>query len=144
MAYADHISVSRGFYRHHGIDCGDGTVIHFDGDVFGRSAGSVLRSPVRVFASGGRVAVERHDRCADPDVVIRRAHSSLGLEGFHILRNNCEHFATWCKTGRASSAQVRNFGVILTSCACAIAAMIAAETARRRSSCSMAFAKELF
>ncbi|HRT20579.1 MAG TPA: lecithin retinol acyltransferase family protein, partial [Candidatus Hydrogenedentes bacterium] len=31
MARGDHIKVRRFLYSHHGIDCGDGTVIHYTG-----------------------------------------------------------------------------------------------------------------
>ena len=32
--------------------------------------------------------------------------SRLGEQNYNLLFNNCEHFATWCKTGRHSSGQV--------------------------------------
>ena len=30
----------------------------------------------------------------------------LGEQNYNLLFNNCEHFATWCKTGRHRSGQV--------------------------------------
>ncbi len=30
-------------------------------------------------------------------VIIERALSQLGQKGFHLVFNNCEHFATWCR-----------------------------------------------
>jgi hypothetical protein len=38
--------------------------------------------------------------------VIQRAESRLGEVEYGIFENNCEHFATWCVTGEANSAQV--------------------------------------
>ncbi|PVD22497.1 hypothetical protein C0Q70_18311 [Pomacea canaliculata] len=38
--------------------------------------------------------------------IVQRALSKLGEEGYNILMKNCEHFATWCRYGEASSDQV--------------------------------------
>ena len=32
-------------------------------------------------------------------LVLARANSLLGLEGYNLLKRNCENFATFCKTG---------------------------------------------
>ena len=34
--------------------------------------------------------------------------SRIGEQNYNLLFNNCEHFATWCKTGRHHSAQVNS------------------------------------
>jgi len=36
---------------------------------------------------------------------IARANSLLGEADYNALINNCEHFATWCKTGHSFSVQ---------------------------------------
>ena len=59
MAKGDHIKVSRkGVYTHHGIDMGDGTVIHFSGEIadLGENA-TVERVSVEKFANGGKIKV---------------------------------------------------------------------------------------
>ena len=38
---------------------------------------------------------------------VQRAYSRLGEKKYSLISNNCEHFAIWCKTGRAQSSQVR-------------------------------------
>jgi hypothetical protein len=38
--------------------------------------------------------------------VIARAQSRLGEVRYNLALNNCEHFATWCKTGHHVSGQV--------------------------------------
>jgi hypothetical protein len=109
MARGDHLYVDRlgGLYSHHGIDCGDGTVIHYWPDgVLLRS--SVKRTTLREFAEGGSVRVRSYADCDPPETVIGRAVSSLGARGFDPLTSNCEHFAVWCKTGRVESHQVRS------------------------------------
>lgn len=42
-----------------------------------------------------------------PDVVVQRALARVGETGYKLLKKNCEHFATACKTGEGYSAQVR-------------------------------------
>ena len=102
MATADHLQVPRrhGLFNHHGIDLGDGTVAHY---LEGRE---ILRSPVSEFSQGEVVSVMDHTNASPPGVTLRRAMSRLGEQNYNLLFNNCEHFATWCKTGRHRSEQV--------------------------------------
>lgn len=108
MARGDHVYVRRGRrYSHHGIDCGDGTVIHYM-----RPRGSdryVARTPLDEFASGSHVRVRTYKHRLTADETIRNAESRLGSVGYHLVRNNCEHFAAWSSTGRAASIQVRRW-----------------------------------
>jgi hypothetical protein len=109
MARGDHLYVDRfgGLYSHHGIDVGDGTVIHFwPDDIFFRS--SVKRTTLGEFAEGGTVRVRDYAECDPTETVMGRAVRSLGARGFDPLTRNCEHFAVWCKTGRVESHQVRS------------------------------------
>lgn len=41
-----------------------------------------------------------------PEDVVQRALERVGETGYNLLKKNCEHFATDCKTGRGYSAQV--------------------------------------
>jgi hypothetical protein len=50
------------------------------------------------------VALDTLDFSAD--AVIARAESRLGERRFDLVLNNCEHFASWCKTGLSESRQV--------------------------------------
>lgn len=56
------------------------------------------------------VYVREYGNCNSSDVVIQRAESRLGENAYDLFDNNCEHFATWCKTGIHISEQVRNAG----------------------------------
>ena len=102
MATADHLQVPRrhGLFNHHGIDLGDGTVAHY---LEGRE---ILRSPVSEFSQGEVVSVIDHADASPAGVALRRAMGRLGEQNYNLLFNNCEHFATWCKTGRHRSVQV--------------------------------------
>ena len=102
MATADHLQVPRrhGLFNHHGIDLGDGTVAHY---LEGRE---ILRSPISEFSQGEVVSVLNHANASPAGVTLRRAMGRLGEQNYNLLFNNCEHFATWCKTGRHRSGQV--------------------------------------
>ena len=102
MATADHLQVPRrhGLFNHHGIDLGDGTVAHY---LEGRE---ILRSPLSEFSQGEVVSVMDHTDASPAGITLRRAMSRLGEQNYNLLFNNCEHFATWCKTGRHRSGQV--------------------------------------
>jgi hypothetical protein len=105
MAYGDHLKVQRFIYTHHGIDCGDGSVIEFAPK---RSVGMVRRVSMSDFAEGGQVEVVEHpDRAYSRNMIVWRAKRRIGEMGWSLLRNNCEHFATWCVTGSVESQQVQ-------------------------------------
>ena len=102
LAAADHLQVPRqhGLFRHHGIDLGDGTVAHY---LEGRE---ILRSSRDDFSQGQPVVVVDHVKASPAGVTLRRAMSRIGEQNYNLLFNNCEHFATWCKTGRHHSGQI--------------------------------------
>ena len=102
MAAADHLEVPRqhGLFNHHGIDLGDGTVAHY---LEGRE---ILRSPLEKFSQGQSLRVINYVEASPQGVTLRRAMGRLGEQDYNLLFNNCEHFATWCKTGRHRSGQI--------------------------------------
>lgn len=113
MAKGDQIYVWRslagleGVYEHHGIDCGDRTVIHYSKR---GETPTVTRTHIDTFVGEtdrpGRVQVKRYTTCYIPETVVRRAESRLGEQQYNVIFNNCEHFATWCKTGVHRSIQI--------------------------------------
>jgi hypothetical protein len=115
MARGDQIYVMRelmgfsGMYEHHGIDCGDGTVIHYRKT----DTATVSRTSLAAFARGERVFIKAVTTAYLPDIVVARAESCLGEQRYDLLTHNCEHFATWCKTGRWESEQLAGFGLQL-------------------------------
>ena len=104
LAAADHLEVPRqhGLFNHHGIDLGDGTVAHY---LEGRE---ILRSPLEEFCQGQPLRVINYVEESPQGVTLRRAMGRLGEQNYNLLFNNCEHFATWCKTGRHRSGQVES------------------------------------
>ena len=112
MARGDQLYVDReffkqnGVYKHHGIDCGDGTVIHYR-----KPSEIVERTSLATFSRSNPVYLVEYLQgfCFIPEVVVERAESRLGEDKYNLLFNNCEHFATWCKTGISESKQIREF-----------------------------------
>ena len=104
MAAADHLQVPRqhGLFNHHGIDLGDGSVAHY---LEGRE---ILRSSVDDFSQGQPISVIEHANTSPARVTLQRAMGRIGEQNYNLLFNNCEHFATWCKTGRHRSGQIES------------------------------------
>jgi Lecithin retinol acyltransferase/PspA/IM30 family len=118
MAKGDQIYVYRellnlrGAYEHHGIDCGDGSVIHYR-----KPSEIVERTSLETFTRGERIHIRQYPRSGFAfiaDVVVQRAESRLGEGKYNFLFNNCEHFATWCKIGMSESRQIQEFIPIIT------------------------------
>ena len=112
MASGDQIYVWRqlakieGIYQHHGIDMGDGSVIHY------RKPSEIIeQTSWNTFSRGDKVYIREYPQGFSflPEMVIHRANSRLGENNYNFLFNNCEHFATWCKTGISESKQVIDF-----------------------------------
>lgn len=115
----DHIRVSRlnGLYYHHGIYVTDDEVIHFTGDdddsVLDWSKAHVIRTDLAKFLDGGtaEVKVYNEDELADlypVEGIVNYARACLGDDGYHLIFNNCEHFANVCTLGRYRSRQVED------------------------------------
>ena len=131
MARGDHIKVRRlGFlYSHHGIDMGDGTVIHFSGEPLRPAHARIIRSDYDTFSEGAPCHVVRYRKpLRTPCEVVAAAEAMLSAGSYCVLRNNCEHFATYCKTGVTRSYQVRRLalaaGVTHTMVAVAVISMV--------------------
>jgi hypothetical protein len=133
MARGDHIFLSQQAYTHHGIDLGDGTVVHWAPPspgpgslldlVASKHQAQVRRVTVGEFARGRAVWVREYAGGFDADTVVKRALSRCGDRGYHLADNNCEHFACWCKTGCHHSEQVRNVAAKVAGSAGVVAAV---------------------
>ena len=117
----DHISVnglssvgcclsSSSFYYHEGI-YSDGYVYHFSGDT--QQDAKVKKSTIKEFLRGRNVLYRSNyngQSCYDSQRVVERAEEIFQngtWAGYQPIFNNCEHFATYCKTGNAYSNQVK-------------------------------------
>ena len=103
------VRVAVGHIYHFGIYVSDNEVIQFglppnmrlgvpDSEV------CVLASDVAGFLAGGFIEVCEFDpvekkKNRTPDEVVSYARSKIGMRGYNILYNNCEHFANDCISG---------------------------------------------
>ena len=69
------------------------TAVGVDRDVYEMLPGTVWK-------------IHNPDRCFSPSQVIARARSRLDENQYNFTRDNCEHFAEWCVTGRSRSYQI--------------------------------------
>jgi len=104
-----YVLAMNGLYQHHGISCGDGTVIHHPGGLHNKSNSDISRTSIANFANGRDVFIFPHFTGDPPEFVVKRAESKLGEAGYNLFNNNCEHFAVWCKTGIKECHQIKNY-----------------------------------
>ncbi|MFM9058471.1 MAG: lecithin retinol acyltransferase family protein [Planctomycetaceae bacterium] len=138
MARGDRLAVERRVagstvtYSHHGIDVGDGTVVHARPDDFRNpfGGGRVERTSRAEFAAGRPVrAVTEPAAAFAPDAIVARAFGHVGRDGYCPVIDNCEHFATWCATGRRASRQVDLVVARVVSVAGRVTAAVSARVA---------------
>jgi hypothetical protein len=124
LKYGDHIYVRRKglFYSHHGIYAGIGTVIHFKGAVKEKKDPVVIKTDIKNFLNGGKLKRRDYKKRLPHAETLRIARDHLSKKGYSLAFNNCEHFATYCATGKKRSAQVRNVVGGIVGAAFAVAA----------------------
>ena len=113
----DVIGVSRGWFDHYGVYIGRQRVIHYrsstgdisdDAQITQTSFQDFLRDESRSF-----VLEFPENKGHSPFVTVKRAQSQIGKMGYDLHRNNCEHFAFWCKTGELRSLQIDRLNELL-------------------------------
>lgn len=95
-------------FDHYGIYAGNKKVIHF-------SEGKIRKESLYKFIEGaGFFNANEVDVMAFSTESIKsisleesyeRAIKCIGMTGYDVIESNCEHFALWCRTGRAISGQ---------------------------------------
>lgn len=127
MARGDHLIVKRNYgpiaYWHHGVDIGDGTVIHYFHSTAKKTAGVVKRVKLKTFAKGQPILVYPLPG-DDPKVIVSRAKSRLGEKTYSALEWNCEHFVEYCRQGRAGSDQAKTIKSLSSILAIALLAPV--------------------
>ena len=120
-----HIVTPRRWYTHHGIYVGAGQVVHYQGLSSSLRRGPVAKVSLAEFSHGHPVRVHGEADVAYSGIeVVARACSRLGEDAYDVLRNNCEHFCSWCLIGAARSPQVER--LLSSSRAVAFAAQVLA------------------
>ncbi|MGI0530638.1 lecithin retinol acyltransferase family protein [Treponema socranskii] len=109
----DVIYTNRGLYKHYGIYIGNETVVHFTGGKkheISSDHAFVRKTQLGRFLKGGTLTIETKTKVSyTPKETVMRALSAVGSgKGkYHLIFNNCEHFANWCKYGKCESKQVK-------------------------------------
>ena len=86
-------------------------VLHFPGE--GRAPEKIRKKMSRHYKTEKRglcdfLFREKYELFSAEETV-KRAYQRLGECAYNLTRNNCEHFALWCKTGVSASRQVDRF-----------------------------------
>lgn len=123
-ATGDMIRVRLGNIYHYGVYASRGEVIQFGLAPCARphlkdSEIEVCASDLDTFLCGGQVEVAEPEQGKDsvrsPEQVVSYARQSLGRRGYHLLKNNCEHFAYECVTGKPYCSQTADVRALFRS-----------------------------
>lgn len=110
-SYGDIIRVKVKFYYHYGIFADENTVIQFgmpdNGDTPPEEI-AVLTTSIDVFSGGAFIECATPEKAEkkrrhSPQKTVALATARIGERGYHILDNNCEHFANECYFGEKKS-----------------------------------------
>ncbi|XP_048743471.2 uncharacterized protein LOC125656891 [Ostrea edulis] len=129
----DHIVFAGAVYDHHGIvvskrkDGNEIEIVEATNSIFGATAGILfggkanVKSTIKTFnfiTDQIRIVVYRKPRFSKQEIACRakkfinEADPNRKNFDYHLLGNNCEHFTTFCVTGKRFSVQVRKFRMI--------------------------------
>ncbi len=103
----DHIYVRRLVYSHHGIYAGDGNVIHYTGEEKEKKDPLIRETDIEDFLKGGKLRRRNYKKRLPPSGTLSLAKKHLSKNSYSLALNNCEHFATYCATGKKKSRQLR-------------------------------------
>ena len=114
----DMVRVQLGAVYHFGIYVSDSEVIQFGHHPYSRKDikaedVAVISTDMKEFLLDGSAEVCEFDendakQKRTPEAIVEYARKSIGRRGYHILYNNCEHFATECVFGKASCSMTEN------------------------------------
>jgi hypothetical protein len=112
-------------YSHHGIYAGERTVVNFKGEDKEKRDPTIILTEIESFLKNGKLRRRNYQQRLPHFESLRIARENLSKKGYSLAFNNCEHFATYCATGKKRSAQVRNVvGSIATITVAAAGAVI--------------------
>src|SRR5512147_739281 len=116
LRIGDHLVSPRQFTSHHGIYVGNGQVVHYAGLAIGLQAGPVKVSSVEEFLAHHSYTVREYKtRTYSREESVEMARARIGEDLYHPAFNNCEHFVTWCITGKTRSSRLTCSSVLLAA-----------------------------
>ena len=120
----DHIYVRRLLHSHHGIYVGNDRVVHYKGLHKEKYNAVVKKTNLNEFLREGKLRRRDYKERLPREETVRLANQLLNEEKYSLVKSNCEHMATYCVTGKASSRQVKR-GTIALVCVGVISALTA-------------------
>jgi hypothetical protein len=122
----DHIYVKRKnhLYSHHGIYAGSGMVFHFKGAVREKRDPTVIISDMAAFLKNGKLKRRSYKRRLPHAETLQLAREHLAQKDYSLVFNNCEHFATYCATGKKKSPQVHKILGSMATLALAVTGLV--------------------
>jgi hypothetical protein len=105
----DHIYVRRKgiLYSHHGIYAGEGSAFHFKGLEKEKINPVVKETGLDPFLQGGKLRRRDYKKRLPHPETLKIAKEELSNSGYSLGLNNCEHFVSYCATGKRKSKQIR-------------------------------------
>lgn len=135
LMIGSHIKTSRTGYSHHGIYCGNGQVVHYSGFAQAFKKGALEITTLAGFLGSETqyyVIEYPSDKVRfSSEEIVSRALDRVDEDSYNLIFNNCEHFATWCVTGRGESKQVKAVLSLTTTTAMAYKSISTASAATR-------------
>ena len=86
---------------------GDGKVIHVTGSIREKVDPQVRETNLSGFLKGGTLKRRKHEQRLPASETVSIAKRHILDRSYSMIWNNCEHFATYCATGKRKSGQVR-------------------------------------
>ena len=122
----DHIYVRRKglLYSHHGIYAGYGYVIHYTGAEKEKKDPLVTNTEIEDFLKAGKLRRRDYKKRLSHSESLNTAKKHLSENSYSFVFNNCEHFATYCVTGKKRSKQIRRAIGIFTGMTLALTSVI--------------------
>lgn len=111
----DMIRIKLGSIYHYGIFVSENEIIQFGpppvqlNKIADKNI-TVISTDIQTFSSGSIIEVARFDRkekkqARSPEKIVEYAKANIGMGGYNLLHNNCEHFANLCVFGIKRSEQ---------------------------------------
>jgi len=82
-------------------------VIHYTGEEKEKRDPLVRETDIDDFLKGGKLKRPNYRKRLPPSQTLSLAKKHLSDKSYSLTLNNCEHFATYCATGKKKSKQVR-------------------------------------
>lgn len=115
---ADMVRVPSGSFYHYGICVDEDTIVQFGGSIIDPNIDpttiEVNATTIEDFLKGRFAEVAEYDkkelkRKNSNEKIIANAKGAIGRHGYHIIHNNCEHFANECVFNDHKCAQTDDF-----------------------------------